>query len=272
VIGTYRSFQDILNFLSFSHKFEAKGYPYPFTQDPNNVIFSWGQILIPKFGIREMVQNKISDIKSAPISEITMLYQIPFVVIDKKEKRTFDKYKSGVVNQNISLTFRYDKTYKYGDINKSIYEVCYYITEHAVETNDFFILTFHNINDFFSYYIIPNQWGLGATVCNAGCQERYYGEKQNASEKFPKLHKCPSCEFEVDLIDGNKCPECGYEIETGTDEQCDLKDSKHDLVEVVRCGECAHMQTNGVCNEFADDCIRPSVSDFCSYGVRKENC
>jgi len=190
-MSEYKSFQDILNFLSFSHKFETKGYPYPFTQDPNNVIFSLGQIIIPKFGIREMVQNKISDIKSAPISEITMMYQIPFVVIDKKEKRTFDEYKSGVVNQNISLTFRYDKTYKYGDITKSIFEVCYYITEHAEETNDFFILTFDNINDFFSYYIIPNQWGLGSTICNAGCQERYYGEKQNASEKFPKLHKCP---------------------------------------------------------------------------------
>ena len=43
-----------------------------------------------------------------------------------------------------------------------------------------------------------------------------------------------------------------------------------DKVEVVRCGECKHIFADGRCEEFADDGIRPSASDFCSYGERKE--
>jgi len=43
-----------------------------------------------------------------------------------------------------------------------------------------------------------------------------------------------------------------------------------DAVEVVRCGECKHMMADGRCMEFADDGIRPSASDFCSYGEREE--
>ena len=42
------------------------------------------------------------------------------------------------------------------------------------------------------------------------------------------------------------------------------------VVEVVRCGECKHMKPNGECTVLADSTIRPSVSDFCSYGERKE--
>lgn len=42
-----------------------------------------------------------------------------------------------------------------------------------------------------------------------------------------------------------------------------------DVVEVVRCGECKHLMTDGRCYEFADDNIKPSASDYCSYGVRR---
>lgn len=42
-----------------------------------------------------------------------------------------------------------------------------------------------------------------------------------------------------------------------------------DAVPVVRCGECKYMRFDGKCTMFADDNIRPSVSDFCSYGERK---
>lgn len=211
----YMSFQDILNFLGFSYKFNLRnGYGYPFNQDPKNVIFSYGQILIPKKGIRQMVQNKISDIAETPLKEITMMYQIPFVVVDNREKKTFDRYKSGVINQDITLEFRYDKQYKYGDITKSIYEVCYYITEHATETNEFFILQYEFINDFFSYYIIPNQWGIGSIVGNAGPQERFYGEVINSSYIFARVYKCPCCEDWVDLIDNDeRCPNCGCKTE-----------------------------------------------------------
>lgn len=40
--------------------------------------------------------------------------------------------------------------------------------------------------------------------------------------------------------------------------------------DIVLCGECKHMMPDGRCEEFADDAIRPSVSDFCSYGERRE--
>lgn len=39
---------------------------------------------------------------------------------------------------------------------------------------------------------------------------------------------------------------------------------------LIRCGECKHLMPDGRCREFADDAIRPSASDFCSYGERKE--
>lgn len=42
-----------------------------------------------------------------------------------------------------------------------------------------------------------------------------------------------------------------------------------DAVPVVRCGECKHMMADGRCFEFADDCLRPSASDFCSKGERR---
>ena len=44
-----------------------------------------------------------------------------------------------------------------------------------------------------------------------------------------------------------------------------------DAVQVVRCGECKHMIPDGRCMEFADDGIRPSATDFCSYGERRED-
>lgn len=203
-MSEYKSFQDILNFLSFGYKFDTKSYGYPFNRDPKNVIFSWGQIVIPKYGIREMVHNKISNNDEMPIKEIKMLYEIPFVVKDKDG----DVHGIGTVNENISLGFRYDKQYKYGDITKSIYEVCLCILEHATETNDFFIIRDDYIQEFFSYYIIPNQWGLGTTLPISGCYEKYYGEKVNSDPKYARLYKCPCCENWVEP-ENNTCPYCG---------------------------------------------------------------
>lgn len=53
------------------------------------------------------------------------------------------------------------------------------------------------------------------------------------------------------------------------------KISKAELVKllsqpkIVRCGECKYMTPSGMCDEFADSGIRPSASDFCSYGERR---
>ena len=43
-----------------------------------------------------------------------------------------------------------------------------------------------------------------------------------------------------------------------------------DRVEVVRCGDCKFLMPSGLCTVFADECIRPSVSDFCSHGQRRK--
>lgn len=92
----YQSFQDILRFIGFDYFFndDNKHRKYPFYNGADKVVFSWGQIIIPKYGIKEMVQNKISDIQEKPIEKIAMMYQIPFTVEDTN--------KAGVINQNIS--------------------------------------------------------------------------------------------------------------------------------------------------------------------------
>lgn len=155
----YYDFQDILRFLGIKHEFEKKGKTYPFNRGKEKVEFSWGQILIPKYGIREMVKNKVSDISEKPISKILMMYQIPFKVEEENG--------SGIINKNISLTFRYDKEFKYGDVNKSIYEVCFFILERGIRTNDFYIITDDSIHEFMSWFVINNQCGLGAmNVCS----------------------------------------------------------------------------------------------------------
>lgn len=43
-----------------------------------------------------------------------------------------------------------------------------------------------------------------------------------------------------------------------------------DAVPVVRCGECKYLMPDNHCTMFADDRIRPSGSDFCSAGERKD--
>lgn len=39
---------------------------------------------------------------------------------------------------------------------------------------------------------------------------------------------------------------------------------------VVCCGECKYMMPDGRCSEFADESIRPSASDYCSRGERRD--
>lgn len=44
-----------------------------------------------------------------------------------------------------------------------------------------------------------------------------------------------------------------------------------DAVEVVRCGSCKWLKSDGKCKVFADYQIIPSAADFCSYGERRED-
>ena len=158
----YYSFIDILKFIGFDYEFNKKKPDFPFWKGKENVQFSWGQIIIPKNGIREMVKNKISDVDEKPLSEITMIYSIPFRTDD-------DRF--GSIYQNISLTFKYDKQFKYGDINKSIYEVCFFILERANKTNDFYIISDDSVQEFMSYYVMNNQWGLGNMIIGSSPTE-----------------------------------------------------------------------------------------------------
>ena len=168
----YFVLDDILDWLGFEYHFNDKKPEYPFNRGKENVVFSWGQILIPKAGIRKTVENKISDIKELPISEIKMMYQIPF-----HTKCKDGSIGIGTINQDISLSFRYDKQYKYGDITKSIYEVCFYIITTAKETNDFFIIGGEDVFDFMSYYVMNNQWGIGRLLVESAPQQLYGADK-----------------------------------------------------------------------------------------------
>ena len=150
---------EILAFLGIKYDFENENNKeYPFNDKPSDIIFSYGYITVERQGIEKEIQNKISS-KGEYISnlrEIKMLYHIPFY--NKRTKNT------GTIIQNISLTFRYDKTYKYGDINKSLPEVCYAIEKMGRKTNDFYVIGTDNIHEFISNYIINNQYGIGSTL------------------------------------------------------------------------------------------------------------
>lgn len=158
----YYDFKDILRFLNLDKEFENRNRSYPFTLNKNEVEFSWGQVLIPKHGIRETVQNKISNITDRPLNTLKFMYQIPFSA----------KSGIGVINKNISLSFDYAHAWKYGEVTKSIYECCFWILEHASQTNDFYIIKGSNIMDFFSYCVINNQWGLGSMNICSTCSEK----------------------------------------------------------------------------------------------------
>lgn len=184
---TYYVLDDILDWLGFEDKFKRGKHEYPFNQGKENVQFSWGQVLIPKDGIRETVQNKISDIKELPISEIHMMYQIPFKAVNRRDlsegiKDWGKDISTGTINQDIDLTFRYDKQFKYGDITKSIYEVCFYILSVAKETNNFFIIGCDDIFTFMSYYVMPNQWGIGATHIESAPEQNYGRDKADRAK------------------------------------------------------------------------------------------
>ena len=150
----YYNMRDIMKFLSIDWEFKRENQnEYPFNRKLEDMKFMWGYIVIPRYGIEKIIQNKISDKEYRDIlHEITMLVNIPFSC----------KNKLGVISVNVSLGFRYDKTYKYGDINKSIAEVCYAIEKYGTKTNDFYIIQGEWFQEFMSYFVINNQWGIGA--------------------------------------------------------------------------------------------------------------
>jgi hypothetical protein len=153
----YYNTVEILKFLGIEREFKyEKQTKYPFCDKPSQVKFSYGYITIPRKGIEKVIQNKISDKEYRDIlDEIKMLVHINFY--NERTKGI------GSIVVNLSLTFRYDKEYKYGDIKKSLPEVCYAIERMGTKTNDFYIIGTDTVHEFMSYFVINNQWGIGAT-------------------------------------------------------------------------------------------------------------
>ena len=121
-----------------------------------------GEIIIPKKGIRETVTNVLSISKKTEIllDELKFLWIIPYK-LDKVSPITNGKISTyGNIYQNISLTFRYDKIWKWGEITNTIEECCFFILEYAKDVGDFYVITGkNNVQDFINEVIIPNQYG-----------------------------------------------------------------------------------------------------------------
>ena len=182
-----------MRFIGIDYQFEKEHKKYPFHRGKDKVVFGWGQILIPKYGIKETVQNKISDIPEKPIDKIKMMYQMPFYVHEED---------TGLINQDIQLSFRYDKQHKYGDITKSIYECCFWILEHSHQTNEFYIIKDDMVQEFFSYCVIDNQWGLGAMDICSSVNEKFIdkaGELAVSKEKYTKEEAIEIAKVELEL-------------------------------------------------------------------------
>lgn len=146
----FYNFEDTMRGLNFAYFLRNE---YPFCRgDLENIKAGWGMIIVPRKGIEETIEVALSGKdKPSPLSELVMMYQLPF------------EYNGGLgmISKNISLSFRYDKEFKYGEINKNIAECCYAIQKWGRRTNDFYIIEGDYLFDFMSYYVFDNQYGFG---------------------------------------------------------------------------------------------------------------
>lgn len=152
----YYNFEEMIKGLNFAYFLRDE---YPFCKgDLENIKAGWGMLIIPREGIEKTVEIALSNINKPfekeeqyPLEELVMLYQLPFTYNGSV----------GIISKNISLTFRYDKEFKYGEINKNIAECCYAIQKHGKRTNNFYIIEDDYLFDFMSYYVFDNQYGFG---------------------------------------------------------------------------------------------------------------
>lgn len=158
----YYNFEEILKKLNLYHDFNNKHeyLPQVFNHKIEEFDFSWGEIIIPKKGIRETVMNALSKKAEIVLNELKFIWIIPYKLdkispITKHEISTY-----GNIYQNISLTFRHDKILKWGEITNSLEECCFFILEYAKDIGDFYVITGKdNVQDFINQVIIPNQYG-----------------------------------------------------------------------------------------------------------------
>ena len=147
---------EIYKFLGMYLDIEYDNVPYSKeTIEKEEVLVQWPSIIIPREGIEKMIQDKISDKPLDSFKELKMLVEIPYMI------KGSDRF--GIWHKNVSIEWRGDKCWKYGDITKSRPEFAYYIESHALKTNDYYILSGTNSLDFIRDYIMKNQWGLGSS-------------------------------------------------------------------------------------------------------------
>ena len=169
--GKYYNFEEMIRWMNFAYFLRDE---YPFNRkDLENIKVGWGMLVIPRKGIEDTIKAQLRGGNTVlPLTEIHMLFQLPFIYDNKP----------GVISKNISLTFRYDKEYKYGDINKNIGECCYFIDRWATKHNDFYVLDNEMLFEFISYYVINNQWGLGSESISTSPTENLEFLKEDVKE------------------------------------------------------------------------------------------
>lgn len=173
----YYTQEDLIGFLGIKFNFEyERKRDYPYWLKLEDLQFMWGRVVIPKGDIHEIVSSKIQDKEYTGKKELKMLFELPFKVIGGNDNV---KGKIGIISVNIGLSFRYDKEYKYGDINHSLAEVCYYIEQHSKQTNDFYFIEDENVSDFMSYLVIDNQCWVGRDTVYSSVLFNYKGKVEN---------------------------------------------------------------------------------------------
>lgn len=81
-----------------------------------------------------------------------------------------------------------------------------------------------------------------------------------------EIVRCEDCKYKGKVGDVSVCRI--HEISTHADDYC----SRGERSERMADRPCKFaINTSGDCWKFADDAIRPSASDFCSYGERRED-
>ena len=172
----YYSTKEVLDFLGIRREFE-NGKQFPFWIKDKDILLNMPTIIIPREGIEKTILSGLRDCNiEGRLYEIKMIIEIPYFIKNRNEGDF------GIIHKNVSLTFRGDKTWKYGDINRNIYEVCYTIQKYGTATNDFYIINNEFANDFMSYCVINNQWGLGSTTVSSTLTETYI-KGENKIEK-----------------------------------------------------------------------------------------
>lgn len=172
----YYTEKDLIKFLGIKNMFDSEGKKeFPYFLNIEDLDFMWPRVVIPKGDIHEIVLAKIQDREYKGERKLKMLVELPYRVI---KEGTNHNNKLGIISVEVGLTFRYDKEYKYGDINHSLAEVCYYIERNARETSYFYFIEDDTVFNFMSYYVIDNQWWIGKCITSSSVMFNYRNEER----------------------------------------------------------------------------------------------